>query len=114
MKTVDTPIGVVSIDSMDDYDYYIRNLISCEFADCLKDEIERQIGEDGEDKENDTIYAVEETWQRYLGDVRDDLEYILHKMSQIDSERLGPVKFREIYGRLKVLSEDINSILWGG
>lgn len=111
MKTVNTPIGVVNIDSMDDYDYYIRKLISDDFADCLKDEIEKRNEKDGDDTENDAIYAVEESWQRYLGDVRDDLESILHRLNQIDSERLGPVKFRNLYGRLSTLAEDINSRL---
>lgn len=111
MKTVNTPIGVVNIDSMDDYDYYVRKLISDDFADCLKDEIERQNKEDDGNTENDAIYAVEESWQRYLGDVRDELESILHRLNQIESERLGPVKFRNLYGRLNILAEDINSRL---
>ena len=111
MKTVDTLIGVVNIDSMDDYDYYIRRFISDDFADCLKDDIEKQIGEDGDNTENDAIYEVEESWQRYLGDVRDELESILHRMYQIESERLGPVKFRRLRGRLDKLAEDINSRL---
>ena len=111
MKTVDTPIGVVNIDSMDDFDYYIRKLISDDFADCLKDEIEKRNEKDGDNTENDVIYAVEEHWERYLGDVRDEIESILHRLNQIDSERLGPVKFRRLRGRLDKLAEDINSRL---